>query len=156
MRSDFADCLGEFCRLYFPTQDGDMLVGVNRPAAQKQSFAPRALIRQLIEGPQRADAKEGLAPALPEGVSDADILGLQIVDDVMLINVSQAFADACAQLDAQEERNVVYTIVNTMTELPQVRRVCFFVGGKQVETLGGAMEMRGYFMRNPGIILQED
>lgn len=156
MRSDFADCLGEYCRLYFPTQDGDMLVGVNRPAAQKQSFAPRALIRQLLEGPQRADAKEGLAPALPEGVSDADILGLQIVDDVMLINVSQAFADACAQLDAQEERNVVYTIVNTMTELPQVRRVCFFVGGKQVETLGGAMEMRGYFMRNPGIILQED
>ena len=43
-----------------------------------------------------------------------------------------------------------------MTELSQVRRVCFFVNGAQVESLAGSMEMRGYFVRNPGIILQED
>lgn len=133
-----------------------MLAGVNRPVPLKQSLQPRALIRQLLEGPQRADAKEGLTGAFPEGLSDADVIGLQIVDDVMLINVSQTFADACAQLTAQQERNVIYTIVNTMTELSQVRRVCFFVNGKQVEALAGTMEMRGYFVRNPGIILQED
>lgn len=156
MRQDFSAYLAEYCRLYFPTQSGDMLAGVNRPVPQKQSFIPRALFRQLLEGPQRADAKEGLAPALPEGISDADIIGLQIVDDVALINVSQAFADACADLSPQEERNVIYTIVNTMTELSQVRRVCFFVNGAQVASLAGSMEMRGYFVRNPGIILQED
>ena len=156
MRQDFSAYLAEYCRLYFPTQSGDMLAGVNRPVPQKQSFIPRALFRQLLEGPQRADAKEGLAPALPEGISDADIIGLQIVDDVALINVSQAFADACADLSPQKERNVIYTIVNTMTELSQVRRVCFFVNGAQVASLAGSMEMRGYFVRNPGIILQED
>lgn len=155
-RGDFSPYLAEYCRLYFPTEAGDMLAGVNRPVPLKQSLQPRALIRQLLEGPQRADAKEGLTGAFPEGLSDADVIGLQIVDDVMLINVSQTFADACAQLTAQQERNVIYTIVNTMTELSQVRRVCFFVNGKQVEALAGTMEMRGYFVRNPGIILQED
>ena len=62
-----------------------MLVGVNRPAAQKQSFAPRALIRQLIEGPQRADAKEGLAPALPEGVSAERFAALLEVEQAAAI-----------------------------------------------------------------------
>ena len=47
----------------------------------------------------------------------------------------------------------MYAIVNTLTEGTEIRQVRFFFEGEQRETLAGGLEMRGAFMRNPGMVV---
>ena len=47
----------------------------------------------------------------------------------------------------------VYAMVNTLTEGENASKVQFFFEGEQVETLAGALEMRGAFVRNPGMVV---
>ena len=44
-------------------------------------------------------------------------------------------------------------MVNTLTQGADVERVAFFFEGEQRETLAGSLEMRGTFLRNPGMVV---
>ena len=50
---------------------------------------------------------------------------------------------------------LVYSIVNTLTEMPTIRRVQFFRAGQSIEKLSGYLYMTTPFMRNPGIIKED-
>jgi spore germination protein GerM len=71
--------------------------------------------------------------------------------DSIFVNVSDAFQKACEGLSVDEERNMVYCMVNTLTEIDAIDRVCFYVNGKQ-KPLAGGLSMAGEFFRHPGII----
>lgn len=146
-RDSVAALAADTCVVYYPLADGSRLYPLTRPIAQRLRTQPRALMRELMKAP----TEPGLAPALPEGISDADILGLQIQDDTALLNVSSAFADACRDMTAQQERNMIYAIVNTLTEIEGVTRVRIFVQGTQAR-LAGHLFIGGEFMRHPGLI----
>lgn len=135
------------CLVYYPLPNGARLYAEERPIAQRMRTQPRALIRELMKPP----ASFGLARVMPAEITDADILGLQIQDDTALINVTEAFAEACRGMTAEQERNMVYAIVNTLTELENVTRVRFFVEGTQAP-LADHLFMGGEFMRHPGLI----
>ena len=81
------------------------------------------------------------------------ILAIGVQEDCMLVNLSDAYASAIAELSAQRERAVVYAMVNTLTQGADVERVAFFFEGEQRETLAGSLEMRGTFLRNPGMVV---
>ena len=147
----YAGFLGTLCRLPFPVQGGPGLRQVARAIPVTQQQVPRALVRQLLRGPLPGEG-EGLLPAMPAGVDDSDLRAIWLEGDVALVNLSARFAVACQGMRAEEERNVVYALVNLLTEFPAVRRVAFFVEGEQVHTLAGTLEMRGYFLRNPGVL----
>jgi len=70
-----------------------------------------------------------------------------------VLNLSDGFAGALSSLSAQQERAAVYAMVNTLTEGMDASRVVFFFEGKQRETLAGGLDMRGSFMRNPGMVV---
>lgn len=148
-REDFTVFAADLCTLYYPLADGSGLRAVPRAIAQRLRTQPRALLRALMETPEEA----GLAAALPAGVTDADILGIQLRDDAALVNLSSAFAAACAGMDEAAERDMIYAMVNTLTELEGVRRVYFYVGGEQ-RNLAGHLYMGGAFLRHPGIIAE--
>ena len=44
-------------------------------------------------------------------------------------------------------------MVNTLTEDTRASRVAFFFEGGQAQTLAGGLEMRGAFLRNPGMVV---
>lgn len=146
-RESVASLAADFCTVYYPLVNGARLRPVLRPIAQRQRTQPRALLRELMKTPTNDD----LSPVFPDGVSDADILGLQIQDDTALINLTDSFAQACASMSQVAERNMVYSIVNTLTEIESVKRVRFFVEGTQAP-LAGFLFMGGEFMRHPGLI----
>ena len=73
----------------------------------------------------------------------------------LVVNLSRAYAKAIAELDAASERAVVYAIVNTLTEGTGAQRVVFFFEGEQVDRLAGELEMRGAFLRNPGMVVSK-
>ena len=95
---------------------------------------------------------EGLF-ALPDGLTEKDILAVHTEETQIVLNLSRRFADALAALDKEQERAAVYAMVNTLTEDAQASRVIFFFEGEQRETLAGALDMRGAFVRNPGMVV---
>lgn len=137
----------DVCTLYYPLANGVRLYASTRPIAQRLRNQPRALMRELLEPPRSAL----LGRAIPEGVTDADIIGLRIQEDTALINVSAAFGAACQGMSRVQERNMIYAIVNTLTEIEGVSRVRFFIEGEQSQ-LAGHLFIGGEFMRHPGLV----
>lgn len=142
-RADFAGYAGALCTLFVP--EGGALVRTVCAVDQRLAGSPRERLDRLMH-----------AGALPQGLSDADVLAVSAEADRVLVNLSGAFADALAALGPQEERAAVYAMVNTLTEFAGAdgtpQRVAFFFDGSQRESLAGGVELRGGLMRNPGMV----
>lgn len=104
---------------------------------------PRTLLLALAALPEEQ-------AVLPAGLTDADILGLAIQGDTLLINLSERFA-AVIRGSSMDQRLMVYSITGAMCSCLPVRRVAFFFGGRQAETLGGDVLWSGSFMHDPAM-----
>lgn len=150
-RSDFSRFLLDNCTLYFGDGQG-RLQAVRRPVPYYETRSARYLLGCLMQGPQTVDGAEGTRAVLPFDLGDADLLGVGLDGNVMLLNLSAHFAASASGYDAQSERLLVYAIVNTLCELPAVRGVSFFINGVQPETLAGGLYLPGDFLRNGSMI----
>lgn len=148
-REHFTSLSSDVCTVYYPVADSDEIRPVKKPIAQRYRSQPRALFRLLMEIP---DIKTGLRGAFPEGVSEADILGILVQGDTILVNFSEAFQKACVNnLSEEEERQMIYCMVNTLTEIDAIKRVRFYVEGVQ-KPLAGHLFISGEFWRHHGMI----
>lgn len=148
-RESFSAYAADVRNIYYPLADGSGLKAVQRPIAQRFRTSPRQLLREMMRAPEN----EALCAAMPEGVTDADVIGVKIEGDSALINLTGSFAGACAAMDETQERNLIYSIVNTMTEFEGVARVRFYVDGEQTQ-LAGHLFLPGEFLRNSGLIAE--
>lgn len=89
--------------------------------------------------------------ALPAGLTDADILGLSLQDDALLVNLSARYAEVI-RASSGDQRLAAYAAVNTLCEMLHVRRVRFYFGGEQIESLGSSLCWDGEFLYNPALI----
>ena len=89
---------------------------------------------------------------MPDGVTDADVLGVRVERDQVLVNLSGAFYQACAGMRPERARALVYSIVNTMCSLDGIRSVRFYFDGERVDSLASAISMRGPLLSNSGIV----
>ena len=147
-RGDFARFTGSPVTLYAPGEQEGKLIAVRCALAQKAQRSPRERLYGLL-------AQEGELRALPEGIRETDVLAVRVEGDRVLLNLSGAFADALAAMTPERERMAVYAMVNTLTEDGDVRSVTFFFDGEQVASLAGGLEMRGSFVRNPGMVVDQ-
>lgn len=150
-RSDYGAFLLNYCRLYFAADNGK-LTAVNRPVPYYEAINPRYLLLQLNEGPRPYDTETDLKSVLPQGLTDADLLGLRLENDTMLVHFSDKILTAASALSGNEERLMIYAIVNTLCESPVVSRVRFYVNGVQPETLAGEIYLPGEFLPSPGLV----
>lgn len=150
-RSSFSGFLLTNCTLYFADGAGK-LTAVQRPIPYYQARSARYLLNCLLLGPQPYDSAQSLAAVAPQGVGDADLMGIAIENGRALLNLSQGFKTACEGYDEVQERLLVYSLVNTLTELPDVRTVALFVAGAQPETLCGQLYLPGEFMRDMQLV----
>lgn len=148
-RDDFAGYVGAPAVLYAQDENSadDGLVRVQHvlPQAQADDLRERLTALMQLSG-------EDLF-ALPQGLAPQDVLAVYEGEETIAVNLSGAFADALSKLTAQQERAAVYAMVNTLTEGRAASRVAFFFEGEQVQTLAGGLEMRGAFVRNPGMVV---
>lgn len=145
-RDDFAGAVGAPVVIYVPAQQEGKLQKSACVLAQDCRTSLRDRLTALMR-----------TPALPSGLSDADILAVSTQEDRILVNLSAAFAEALSQLDAGQERVAIYAMVNTLTEprgaVWEPERVAFFFEGEQVAQLAGGLELRGDLTRNPGMVV---
>jgi len=144
-REDFAGYVGAPVTLY-AVQNG-ALARCQDVTEQALGSDARARLQALI----RMGGQEN--SALPAGLELQDILAVHVGEEIIAVNLSGAFQEALAALDEKQERAAVYAMVNTLTEGMDADRVEFFFEGEQVSALAGALEMRGSFMRNPGMVV---
>ena len=143
---DFAGYTGAPGVMYLPEAEQGKLEAVSCIFPQELQFDAQRRLWQLTQ--QLLDRG-----VLTGRLSESDILAVHVEQDRMLLNLSGAYAAAMAQLTAAQERAAVYAIVNTLTQGTGVERVAFFFEGEQREALSGGLEMRGEFLRNPGMVV---
>ena len=147
-RGDFGGYIGAPAALYAREENGDGLIRISCTLRQALADDPR----ERLTGLMRLGEDE-TAYALPSGIDESDILAVHVGETVIAVNLSAKFRRQLEMLEPNAERAAVYAMVNTLTEGMGSRRVAFFFEGKQVERLAGALEMRGTFMRNPGMVV---
>lgn len=82
------------------------------------------LINLLIEGPKDSS----LSSIIPENTK---VLNTNLSGNCLTIDLSQEFIDNAPQ-DSIQKSNMIYTIVNTLTELKEVDSVKFLINGEEV------------------------
>ena len=150
-RAQFNHFLLNYCTLYFANAQGSLSASL-RPIPYYQAYNPRYLLGQLMLGPLNTDSTGGLAPVLPEGLKDADLLGLTRQQDMVLVNISGKLRELSKDMNAQEELLMVYAMVNTLTQQGTVRRVLLYLDGQQEGAVVHTLDLSGAFLRNEGII----
>jgi spore germination protein GerM len=86
-------------------------------------------MKELLKGP----SKTYHFPVIPSGTK---LLGVEIYENLAKINLSQEFLNNSLTSGILDEY-VVYTIVNTVTEIPGVEGVIFLIDGKIIKLYGG-------------------
>lgn len=144
-RSDFSAMIGSSAALYFADAEGK-LVRVEYPLSQVAASSPRSLLAAMITTP----APEGLTSVFPTEVYADDLLGVRLDAGIATVNLSGSFYARCQQLNAEEERCLVYAMVNALCELPEIGAVRFLVEGMPVETLCRNIYLKTHLLPDPG------
>ena len=150
-RRDFSAFLLGHCALYFANARGK-LTRVYRAIPFYETHNARALVQQLMMGPQAYDSQIGLSPVLPQGLRDADLLGVSFQNNTVLLNFSGQMETLARDLDAAAERRLVYGLVDTLCEMQGVQKAAVFIQGVQPDTLAGEVFLPGDFLPNYNLI----
>ena len=94
----------------------------------------------------------GLHSVFPEGIAQEDILGVSVENRTAVVNLSGRFYSRCQSLTTQQERLLIYAMVNTLSELEHVGAVSFLVEGEQIESLSQNIYLRTALMPDPGLV----
>ncbi len=134
--------------LYFSDASERFLVAEKRFVPKGKDTAAQAeeIVRSLIEGP-----KMGQIRTVPAG---AKLLGIRITDGTATLNFDDPFIGQHPGGTASEVATV-YSFANTLAQnLPEIKRVRFQVGGKDVTTIKGHIDLREPISPNKDLVKQ--
>jgi len=124
-------------RLFYVSDDGVTLTGVEQEVVYGEGAAEQA--KRLVEAQLAAPAPP-LVSAVPQGTT---------LRAIFLTNTGDAYVDVSSELRANHpggttnEILTVYSLVNALTaNLPSVTNVQILIDGKEVDTLGGHLDLR--------------
>lgn len=148
-RAIFERTIGQLETIYMTASDGS-LKPLSRAMKPEDALSPRMVLAPLFDAP--LEWERDTSRVMPDGLSIDDLLGVRVENGVATLNFSASFYAGCQRLNGQQERNLVYALVNTLTEHAAVRAVRLQIEGETVDTLVHDISLLGPLMRNPGII----
>jgi hypothetical protein len=96
--------------------------------ADSKKIAVESIMKELLNGPK----KPFHYPVIPAGTN---VLDIEIYENLAKINLSQEFLENSLDSGILDEY-VIYTIVNTVTQVPGIDGVVFFIDGRRIKTYG--------------------
>lgn len=120
-------------KAYYPNEDGTKLLAVKRKikALDKDKYAEA--VKSLMQGTK----EKGRAAIIPK---QAKLRSVKLEGGIAKVDFSQDLVKHFVGGSTGEEM-LVGSIVNTLTEFPEVKQVQILVEGKAVETLAGHMDL---------------
>ena len=125
--------------LYFSNKEGTALKKETRTVHYSTNISMEKLImEQLIEGPK----KSGIMATVPSGTK---LISVSVVDGVCYVNLSDSFKNQNAEVT---EEVVLYSIVNSLTELQGVSKVQISINGSTDGDIRYSYELSKMYERN--------
>lgn len=125
--------------LYFSDSQAMYLVPEKRKISQIPSLARQAVI-ELIKGPENSD----LYPTIPKGTQVNEVY---IADEIAYIDLSEEIFKNHPG-GSSGELMTVYSIVNTLTEIPPIKGVQILVEGNEMKSLVGHIDISMPLLRD--------
>ncbi len=130
-------------QLYFANETGDMLVGERVEVHYSSNMSiERLVVEQLIKGPITKDAY----PAIPP---ETKIVSVSTKDGICYVNLDKGFLEQGYDV---LEAIPVYSIVNSLTELPGISKVQILINGETNLTYQESVRFETIFERNLDLI----
>ena len=135
--------------LYFVSEDGLHLVPTERDVPLAEGAMAQA--RSILEAQLTADPPAPLATTIPKG---AALRGIFVSDrNAVFVDLDPSIRSA-HHGGSMAELMTVYTIVNAvLTNLPNQQEVQILIGGQEVDTLAGHVDLRRPLKKNEALIL---
>lgn len=135
----------ETVKLYFSDQDAMQLV-IEEREIQVNPNVPleKYVMEQLIVGPKTSD----LYATVP---SETKIRDIKTVDGICYVDLSSEFVTKHSG-GSTGEGLTVYSIVNSLTELSNIKKVQFLIEGEKVEEYKGHLDFSKPFDRSLDIV----
>lgn len=128
-------------RLYFADETGTELVSVNRTLIYNTNISMEKLVMdQLISGP--TEMTKGVYSTLSK---DTKVLSVAINDGTCYVNFDDSFMNQVYSATAEV---VIYSIVNSLAELPNVNKVQISVNGETEIMYRETINLNTVFERN--------
>lgn len=127
--------------VYFAMLGKDEIFGKEQRtilAGSPQNAASNA-INELLKGP----VEDYNFAVIPPGTKLIDV---KIVENIAKVNFTQEFLSNSLDTRILDEY-IIYTVVNTLTEIPDIRAVTFFIEGKEIKEYGN-VDLRLPAIRN--------
>lgn len=146
-QEDFVDSTGGETdykvKLYFANEEGNALVEYVTDIKYTGSGTIEELvIEKLIEGPLEI----GMYRTIPEGTS---LLNVTKKDGICYVDFDNKFLEKLASVSPQI---TIYSIVNTLVELPNINKVQFMVNSEVQKMFQEDTALDGFFERNLSLI----
>ncbi len=126
-------------QLYFADEEGEGLVSTMETVAYSSNISMEKLVAEnIIAGPKGEDAYPTISP-------DTKILGVTAKDGICYINLSKEFLVISYPVS---EEVIVYSLVNSLTELPNINKVQISVEGDSEVNFGDRIALTTVFERN--------
>lgn len=133
--------------LYFANESGDMLLEYDKAVEISNNVSLEQLvIESLITGPLR----EGYYPTIPEGTT---LKKVSIKDGVCYVDLSVEFNNT---LNTCMDTTTIYSVVNSLCELPTISRVQFLINGEKQELYRTTIPFDGMFEWQPDLIQEQE
>lgn len=132
--------------LFFSNSDGTGLVEESREVHYSTNISmERLIMEQLIEGPK----KDGAIATIP---SETKIINISVVDGICYVNLDQNFQNQNQEIT---EEVLLYSIVNSLTELPTVSKVQLYINGDAKGKVRYTYELSTMYEKNPKLLITE-
>lgn len=144
-KEDFIDNTGTTTKvkLYYANGTGDALVEyVTNITYTGTGSLEELVLEELIKGPTEI----GMYPTIPEGTK---LLEVEMKEGSCYVNFDEKFLEKLPEL---KDKTAIYSVVNTLIELPYIKRVKFLINGEVQNTFGDGTALDGFFERNLSLI----
>lgn len=129
--------------LYFASQTGDGLVSETQHVYYSSNISIEKLVMErLLAGPESENAKT----AIPSGTG---LISVSVMDGVCFVNLDENFLVQNFEI---KEDVVIYSIVDSLTELPTVTTVQVSVNGETNMNYREKMSLTEYYKRNLDLV----
>ncbi len=118
----------KFVTLYFADAMGEKLVAERRKASLVDNRLEKTVVLELVKGPKNSD----IFATIPK---DTKVLSVETKEGICFVNLSEEFITKFSG-GSSAATLAIYSIVNSLTELPDIDRVQFLIDGVKVETFG--------------------
>lgn len=135
--------------MYFANADGEKLVAVPVVINYDATISlEQMVIEQLIAGPGQIDGMEkgDAIVTIPNGTV---LNKVTVKDGICYVDFSKEFLDRRADITNEV---AVYSVVNSLVELPRINKVQFQINGDTVESFMDGMEFDVPFERNLDLV----